>query len=99
MLQNRLKYAYNNNSKTTNKQKQKYDDLSHNKEKQKCNDLPGRDAVKMSRMTLKIREVGRMNRNAHGALRVGQALTGHWIPVLQKAALKTEILKLLSWQN
>lgn len=73
--------------------------MTQQKCKEKCNDLPDKDAVKMLRMTLKIRDAGRMNSNDHGTLRVGQALSGHSIPaLLQKAALKTGF-KLLWWQN
>ena len=62
----------------------------HNKEKQKYDDLPGRRAVKMKQMTLKIRGAVRMNSDASGELSRGQARTGHSIPAtLQKAALKT----------
>ena len=45
----------------------------HNKEKQKYDDLPGRKAVKMKQMTLKIWGAVRMNSRAHGGLSRGQA--------------------------
>ena len=45
----------------------------HNKEKQKYDDLPGRKAVKMKQMTLKIWGAARMNSRAHGELSKGQA--------------------------
>ena len=45
----------------------------HNKEKQKYDDLPGRKAVKMKQVTLKIWGAVRMNSRAHGELSRGQA--------------------------
>lgn len=57
----------------------------HTTKKNKRNDLPGGDAVKRQRKTLKIRDVGRLDGNDLEALTVGRALSGHsWLLFCRK---------------